>query len=105
MSNILTSNVELMGVVTVTVDLGSVAANTTEEETFTLNGAKVGDFVMVSKPSLTAGIAVCSARVSADDTVAVTIVNPTAGAVDASSSTGWLVAWFRPTSTRQSIEG
>lgn len=104
MSNILTSNIELMGIVTVTADLGSVATITTEEETFTVTGVKVGDFVLVSKSTHTAGYGVCSARVSADDTVAVTIVNPTAGAVNADSMT-YLVAWFRPTSTRASIEG
>lgn len=105
MSNILTSNIEKMGIATVTVDLGSVATITTEEETFTVTGVEVGDFVAVSKPSLEAGIGICSARVSAKDTVAVTVVNPTAGAVDAASEASYLVMWMRPTSTRTSADG
>lgn len=104
MSNILTSNIELMGIATVSANLGSVATITTEEETFTVTGTKVGDFVMVSKSTHKAGYGICSARVSADDTVAVTVVNPTAGAVDDDADT-LLVCWFRPTSTRASIEG
>lgn len=103
MSNILTSNIEEFGLYTVTVDLGSVAANTTELETITLVGAKVGDFVAVSKPTLEAGIVVGSAFVTADDTISVTISNPTAGAIDAASEAGWLVFWARPTSTRNAI--
>ena len=105
MSNILTSNIEKFGIATVTVDLGSVATITTEEETFTCVGVKVGDFVAVSKPSLEAGIMLGSARVTADDTIAVQVVNPTAGAVDAASEAGFLVFWARPTSVRATAEG
>ena len=99
MSNILTGNVTEMGIVTVSANLGSVATITTEEETFTVTGVRVGDFVMVSKSTHKAGYGVCSARVSADDTVAVTIVNPTAGAVDDDADT-LVVFWMRPDSTR-----
>lgn len=104
MSNLLLSNIETMGIATVTANLGSVATVVTEEETFTVVGVKVGDFVMVSKSTHKAGYGVCSARVSADDTVAVTIVNPTGGAVDDDADT-LTVAWFRPTSVRASVEG
>jgi len=98
-SGIITGNIKAMGIATITVDLGSVATITTEEETFTCPGVELGDFVAVSKPSLEAGIALCDARVSAKDTIAVKVVNPTAGAVNAASEAGFLVFWARPDST------
>lgn len=86
------------GVASITVDLGSVAANTTEEETVTVPGLTTDMFVAVNKPSLDAGIAVCNARVSAADTLILTVVNSTAGAVDASSET-YKLLWIKPNVT------
>jgi hypothetical protein len=103
--SVIGGNIEKMGIATVTVDLGSVATITTEEETFSCPGVQVGDFVAVSKPSLEAGIALCDARVSAKDTIAVKVVNPTAGAVDAASEAGFLVFWARPSRTTGKAEG
>jgi len=84
---ILGGNISSINVLTATWDIPSVATITTEEETFTLAGASVGDYVHVSKADLDAGIVFGSARVSAADTVAVQITNPTAGAVDAAEET------------------
>jgi len=98
-SGIITGNIKAMGIATITVDLGSVATITTEEETFTCPGVQIGDFVAVSKPSLEAGIALCDARVSAKDTIAVKVVNPTGDAVNAASEAGFLVFWARPDDT------
>ncbi len=103
MSNIFTSNIEVFGIYTVTANIGSVAANTSEAETFTLTGAKIGDFVAVSKPSVEAGIMFGSARVSAANTIEVTVMNTTAGAIDEASET-LIVFLARPTSTRASVE-
>ena len=83
------------GVVSLTIDVASVAINTTAEQTFTLTGLRTGDFVFVNKPSLSAGLGVAGARVSANDTIAITFVNATAGAIDPASQT-YLVFWFRP---------
>lgn len=83
------------GVFSLTIDVASVATITTAEQTFTLKGVKAGDYVAVSKPSSTTGVAVGSARVSATDTIAIQFVNPTAGAVDPVSET-YLVFWCRP---------
>ena len=74
-------------VVTATVDMGSVAANTSEEETATVTGVKVGDFVAVNKSDLDTGAAICNARVSAANTVILTVMNTTASAIDAASET------------------
>jgi ABC-type Co2+ transport system permease subunit len=80
-------NVAVMNIVQATWDIPSVAANTTEEETFTLAGVKVGDYVHVSKADLDAGIVFGSARVTADDTIGVQITNPTGSPVNAAEET------------------
>lgn len=84
-----------LDVVEVAHDVGSVAANTSEETDITVPGVRPDDFVMVSKPSLDAGVMVGTARVKSDDTVAVTVINATAGAVDPGSET-YKIMVFRP---------
>jgi hypothetical protein len=82
-------------IVDLVIDPASVATITTAEQTFTLAGLKVTDFVVVSKPTLTAGLGIANARVSAVDTLAVTFVNPTAAGIDAASET-YRVLILRP---------
>lgn len=98
MGGIADRNGDAYGVADITVDLGSVAANTTEEETVTVPGLTTDMFVMVNKPSLDAGIGVAGVRVSANDTLILTIVNSTSGAVDASSET-YKLFWWKPNQT------
>jgi len=86
------------GVASITLDVGSVAANTSEEETFTVVGLETGMFVAVNKPSLDAGLAVGNARVSAADTLALTFINSTAGAIDPSSES-YTLFWWKPVQT------
>jgi len=64
------------------LDPASVAANTTAEQTFTVKGLNTRDIPVVSKPSLTAGIGIVGARVSAKDTLAITFINATGSPVD-----------------------
>ena len=59
----------------------SVAANTTAEQTFTVNGLSTSDIVTINKPSLDAGIGIGGARVSAVNTLAITYINATGGAI------------------------
>ena len=70
------------------IDIPSVAANTTEEDLFTVTGV-VGttSVIIVNKPTLDAGLAVCGARASAADQIGITSVNSTGSAVDPSSET------------------
>lgn len=82
-------------VVDLVIDPASVATITTAQQTFTLAGLKVTDFVVATKPTLTAGLGVAGARVSAVDTLAITFVNPTAAAIDAPSET-WRILILRP---------
>lgn len=86
-SGIIAGNAFSIHVVTATVDIGSVAANTSEAETATVTGVKVGDFVAVSKPSVEAGLMFGTCRVTAADTVEITVMNTTAGAIDEASET------------------
>lgn len=86
------------GVVAVSLDVASVAINTTAEQTFTVPGLAVGMFVMVSKPSLSAGLGVSTARVSAANTIAITFINATGGAIDPAAET-YLIFWFKPERT------
>lgn len=91
-------NIRAIFALSVTFDPASVASATTAEQTKTVTGLKVGDFVLAQKPTNTAGVGVVNCRVSATDTLAVTFVNPTAGAVDAASET-WQFVVIRPDPT------
>lgn len=64
-----------------TITPASVAAATVAEQTFTVPGLQLGDFVDVTPPGITAGVAPICARVSALNTIAISFVNPTAGAL------------------------
>lgn len=88
-------NEDRFGVIQQSLNVASVGANTTAEQTFTVQGLRVGDVVFVSKPSLSAGLGVCNCRVSAPDTLALTFNNNTAGAIDPAAE-NYLIFWFRP---------
>jgi hypothetical protein len=79
----------------VVFDPAAVATITTAEQTVTVPGVKVGDFVIAVKPSITTGVTIGNVRVSAADTVAIQFVNPTAGSVNPASET-WTFLVFRP---------
>lgn len=72
-------NIIFMNVLSITLTPAAVGANTTAEQTFTMNGLQVGDAVYVSKPTVQAGIAVVGARVSAANTLAIAFGNWTGG--------------------------
>jgi hypothetical protein len=97
-----TINEDRFGVVTFTYDPASISAATTAEQTVTVNGLRVGDYVEVSKPSNTAGVAVVNARVSAANTLAVIWMNATAAPVDPPSETYTVFVW-RPEKTTSGV--
>lgn len=95
---ILSGNARSVTVMQATVDLGSVAANTTELEDATLAGAKVGDIVIAVKPTLEAGLAILQCYVDEADSLKITVGNFTASPIDEASETlDFLV--IRPEST------
>lgn len=70
-----------------TLDPASVSAQTTAEQTFTVEGLNTNDVVRVIKPTHTAGIVISNERVSAADTLAITFGNVSTGAVNPPSET------------------
>lgn len=76
----------------VTISPGAVAANTTKEVTVTVTGLSTNDIVHVNKPTVTAGIVLGGARVSATDTLAVCYGNLTAGSLTPASESYTVVA-------------
>lgn len=88
-------NLARIHAVAVTFNPASVATITTAEQTVTVPGVQVGDFVVAMKPTLTTGVTIGNVRVSAANTVAIQFVNPTAGAVDPASET-WQFLVIRP---------
>lgn len=80
-----------------TIDPASVAANTTVEQTFALEGIKALDSVLaVVKPTLTAGLGVLQGRPSADGTLAIQFINTTAAPIDPPSEV-YLVTYIKNT--------
>ena len=77
---------------TETLNPASVAANTTSEQTFTVNGLTTSDIVNVNKPSHTTGLGIGNARVSNSDELAITFINTTAGAIDPAEEDYYIVA-------------
>ena len=95
-------NEDRMCVCTVTINPASIATATSAEQTFTIPGLKVGDLVLLSKPTATAGVGIVNVRVSATDTLAVTFMNATGGSIDPASETYTMLV-FRPENTRSAV--
>ena len=78
-----TGNIQKVGYFNLTLTPASVAANTTAEQVFTATGIglQTTDVVLVTKPAAQAGIGIVNARVSANDALAITYINDTAGAI------------------------
>jgi hypothetical protein len=70
----------------------SVAANTTAEQTFTLNGINLNDWVDVQLIGpAQAGVSLSSARVSAANTLALTFANVTGSPIVPTASSSYLI--------------
>jgi len=79
--NIVTPSIQRgQAVLTASLTPASVGAATSAEQTFTVSGLAVGDFVSVNGSTGNAS-AIAGARVSAADTLAIRFINPTAGAL------------------------
>jgi phage-related minor tail protein len=74
--------------ISLAVTPASVSATTSAEQTFTLSGVAVGDWVGISTTASTGNAtAIAGARVSAANTIAIRYVNPTAGALTPAADT------------------
>lgn len=94
-----TGNIVKASVISVTLSPAAVAANTSVEQTFTVNGLAVGDWVGVSKPTVQAGLSVPGARVSAANTLAITFGNFSAASITPTASQVYSVMVVRPDAT------
>src|SRR5437899_12649803 len=83
---------------TFTLDIASIAASTSAEQTVTITGVAVGDLVIVMGPDAgpSVAVAITQAFVSAADTVKFRVVNPSVGALDPASAT-FRYTWFKRT--------
>jgi hypothetical protein len=73
-----------------------VAPNTTAEQTFTVAGLQVGDFVNVTKPTVQAGLGIVNSRVSAANTLAIGFVNATSATITPTAGEIYTVNMDRP---------
>lgn len=82
----------------VTLTPGSVANATSAEQTFTVTGLLVTDFVWVNKPTAQAGLGIAGCRVSAANVLAITFGNFTAATITPTASEAYtvLVARVQP---------
>lgn len=78
---------------TATLTPVSVAANTTAEQSFTVAGLPANSQVIVNKPTVTAGLGIGNARVSALNTLTLTYVNNTASAITPPAEVYTIGAW------------
>jgi hypothetical protein len=73
-----------------------VAANTSAEQTFTVTGLAVGDFVTVNKPTAQAGLGIVGCRVSAANTLAITFGNFTGSGITPTAAEVYMLNLIRP---------
>ena len=83
-------------VITQALTPAAVPALIGSEQFFTVNGATLGTFPIVNKPTAQAGLGVANARVSAQDQVAITFLNNSSGAITPAAAESYAFA-FLPT--------
>lgn len=88
-----TKNSWILGV---TLSPVSVAPNTSAEQTFSVTGLLTTDDVTISKPAWQAGLAICNARVSAANTLAVAFGNFTSATITPTAAESYTVEVNRP---------
>lgn len=71
---------------TATLNPSSITANSRATETFTVNGLRLNQMVpIVHAPSLETGLTLVNSRITADDTLELTIDNNTGSAINPAS--------------------
>lgn len=92
-------NIALAMLLQTTISPALVGANTTAEQTFTVNGLQVGDLVSVTKPTTQAGLGIVNSRVTAANTLGITFVNATAGGLTPTASEVYIIELNRPSNS------
>jgi hypothetical protein len=75
---------------------GAIGATTTSEQTFTIMGLQLGDFIDAAKPTTQAGIALGNARVSALNTLALEFTNVSSGTLTPTAAEVYAIGVTRP---------
>jgi hypothetical protein len=91
-SSVIDGNIGGLFAMSLTLNPASVATITAAEQDFAVPGVKADDIIVYfGMVTATAGLGVAGYRVKSANTVSVTFVNPTAGAIDAASGSFRLV--------------
>ncbi len=98
-NDVIRGNIAYSEILSVTLSPASVANATSAEQTFTVQGLQVGDFVNVTKPTTQAGLGIVNSRVSAANTLAITFMNTTAATITPTASEVYTVNVDRPSET------
>lgn len=95
-SGIITGNAASLGIVRIALSPALVAANTTAEQTFSVTGLALKDYVCVNKPTTQAGLGIVNSRVSAANTLAITFSNNTASGITPTAGETYQILVVRP---------
>lgn len=88
-------NVQSEWLLGVPLSPASVAANTTVEQSFVVNGIQVGDFIEVNKPTLQAGLGIINTR-AALNTLYIGFANTTGSPIVPTAAEVYQVCITRP---------
>lgn len=88
-------NVQSEWLLSVQLSPASVAANTTVEQSFTLAGIQIGDFIEVNKPTLQAGLGIINTR-SGTNLLYIGFANTTGSPIVPTASEFYQVCVTRP---------
>jgi hypothetical protein len=85
-TSVIDGNIAGLYAVSLTLDPANIATITCAEQDFTVPGVLASDIILTfNMTTATAGLGVAGYRVKAANTISVTFVNPTAGAINAAA--------------------
>jgi hypothetical protein len=90
------------GVLTLSLNVAQVSAGVSAEQTFTVKGLKLNDFVALCKPTLHAGLVIGNVRVKAADQLAIQFGNMTGSPITPGAET-YLLFFCRPENVATSV--
>jgi hypothetical protein len=94
-SDIPTGNIANIMLLQATLTPAAVVSATAPQQTFTVSGLVVGDFVQVMKPTAQAGLGISGARVTAANTLGITFDNPTIADITPTAGETYIILLVR----------
>ena len=79
-------NTDKLKLISIALSPALIVLNTTAEQTFTVPGLAVGDWVFVNKPTAQAGLGIVGCRVTAANTLGITFSNNTGSSITPTGS-------------------